>query len=83
MKAILKFDLNDRDDRMAHLRAVKSMDMACALFEISCNLRKNVERRLENDPHVLRDEFDGIDEVFMDINRILMEHGLDIDELIL
>ena len=30
-KAILEFDLNDPDDQMAHLRAVKSLDMALVL----------------------------------------------------
>jgi len=28
MKATLEFDLNDPDDRMAHFRCVKSLDMA-------------------------------------------------------
>jgi hypothetical protein len=34
MKAKLEFDLNDRDDQMAHLRCVKSLDMAIALWKI-------------------------------------------------
>lgn len=82
MKAILEYDLDDQDDRRAHLRAVRSIDMACALFEITHNLKRKLEHRFEDTPQV-RDEFDGLDEVFMEINRIMMEHGLDLDDLIL
>ena len=34
-KAILEFDLNDSDDVMAHMRAVKSLDMASVLWEMA------------------------------------------------
>jgi hypothetical protein len=34
MKGILEFDLNDKDDIEAHLRCVKSLDMALALDDI-------------------------------------------------
>ena len=37
MKATLTFNLDDPDDRMAHLRCVKSLEMAIALFEIKNN----------------------------------------------
>jgi hypothetical protein len=81
MKAKLQYDLNDPDDRMAHLRAVKSLDMASALFEITRNLRKKVIRRFEEDEKEY-DEFDGIEEVFDKIHEILGENNIDIDELI-
>jgi len=42
-EAILKFDLNDPDDRMSHLRAVKSLDMALALWDIVHNTKKGLE----------------------------------------
>jgi hypothetical protein len=44
MKATLSYNLNDPDDRMAHMRAVKSLDMASALFDITRNLKKQVEQ---------------------------------------
>ena len=81
MKAKLQYDLNDPDDRMAHLRAVKSLDMASALFEITRNLRNRVIRRFEDDEKEY-DEFDGIEEVFDRIYEILGDNGIDIDELI-
>jgi len=42
LKAILEFDLNDPDDRQAHLRCVKSLEMAAALFEIVNNSHRFV-----------------------------------------
>ena len=62
MKATLEFNLDDPDDRQAHLRAVKSFDMAILLFELQFNFWKEFE---EIDPeliykmrHRLGDEFE-------------------------
>tara|TARA_Y100000389_G_scaffold40255_1_gene34806 strand:- start:3037 stop:3252 length:216 start_codon:yes stop_codon:yes gene_type:complete len=40
MKAKLEFDLEDLDDVMSHLRCVKSLDMALALWKIK-DISKN------------------------------------------
>jgi len=45
MKATLEFDLNDADDKMAHIRCVKATDMALVLWEIQMNLNKNMNDR--------------------------------------
>ena len=82
MKATLSYNLNDPDDRMAHLRAVKSLDMASALFDITRNLRKKLERRFEDIDNTNNDVFDGIDSVFDEIYDILEDNNIDIDELI-
>ena len=82
MKATLSYNLNDPDDRMAHLRAVKSLDMASALFDITRNLRKKLERRFEDIDNTNNDVFDGIDSVFDEIYNILEDNNVDIDELI-
>jgi hypothetical protein len=82
MKATLSYNLNDPDDRMAHLRAVKSLDMASALFEITRNLKKQIENRFEDIDNTNNDVFDGIQEVFDGIYEILEDNGVDIDELI-
>jgi len=34
MKAKLKFDLNDPEERMQHMRCTKALDMAIALWDI-------------------------------------------------
>ena len=82
MKATLSYNLNDPDDRMAHLRAVKSMDMASALFDITRNLRKKIQNRCEDIDNTHNDVFDGIDAVFDEIYDILEDNNIDIDELI-
>lgn len=43
MKATLQFNLEDEDDRMAHFRCVKSLDMALAMWEFSESLRSIVD----------------------------------------
>jgi hypothetical protein len=82
MKATLSYNLNDPDDRMAHLRAVKSLDMASALFDITRNLRKKIQNRYEDIDNTHNDVFDGIDAVFDEIYDILEDNNIDIDELI-
>lgn len=34
MNAVIRFNLNEKDDRMAHMRCIKSTDMALALYKI-------------------------------------------------
>ena len=82
MKATLSYNLNDPDDRMAHMRAVKSLDMASALFDITRNLRKKIQNRYEDIDNTHNDVFDGIDAVFDEIYNILEDNSIDIDELI-
>lgn len=81
MKAVLEFDLNDPDDRMAHLRAIKSLDMTIALFEIQANLKKRCERIAESKEGNL-DVYDGIDLVFQHISELMYDNGIIIDDLI-
>lgn len=80
-KAILEFDLNDHDDRMAHLRCVKSTDMAIVLFEITHNLKKKCERICES-MEADSDQHDGVYTTFQQISELLDEHGINMDELI-
>lgn len=81
MKAILEFDLDNPDDKRAHFRCVKSMDMACALFDITRNLKGILQQRFENQPQK-RDEFDGLDETFREIQSYMEEFSINIEELI-
>ena len=72
MKATLSYNLNDPDDRMAHLRAVKSLDMASALFEITQNLRKKVIRKFEDDDKEYDKWYESLDK-FPDETRVYIE----------
>jgi hypothetical protein len=81
MKAILEFDLNDHDDRMSHLRCVKSTDMAIVLFEILTNLRKKVEYEVESFESDSTPS-DGVYAAFRRIHELCNERGIVIDDLI-
>lgn len=59
MKAILEFDLDDYDDKMNHLRCIKSLNMAIVLFELMYNTDKNFKKRfldLLNENNIILDE---------------------------
>jgi hypothetical protein len=73
MKAILEFNLEELEDRQAHLRCIKSTDMAIALFDIIYNIRKDAERGNDDDP---------IEYIYKKIHEVLDEQGIVIDELI-
>jgi hypothetical protein len=75
-KAILKFDLTDPDDKMDHFRCIKALDMACVLFEIRYNLRRNAERAAESS------EISATDFIFDQIDGLFDGHNINIDELL-
>jgi hypothetical protein len=70
MKAIIEFDLDNQEDKMAYKRANSSLDMTLVLWEITHNLR----HKLENDS--------DIDKVFYEIYDLMEKHNVVIDELI-
>lgn len=78
-EAILKFDLNDPDDIIAHKRAVKSLDMAMALWEITHNTKKGLEWSLEGKN---LDKYDVLELVFEKVYEILNDNNINTDELI-
>ena len=78
-EAILKFDLNDADDRVEHLRCVKSLDLAMALWEITRNTKKGLGYSMENKQ---MDQYETLTFVFDRIHEIINEHNIDLDELI-
>lgn len=82
MEATLKFDLNDFDDRIAHNRCVKALDMALALWEIRNNLRKNCEIELENIDKEM-DKYEILNLLFDKINDVFEENGIITDDLII
>ena len=83
-KGILEFDLNEFDDKMAHMRAVKSTDMASALFELIYNTKKGIEHELEGKD--IKGEqvsnYEVLEMVFERIHEILNDNDINIDELI-
>lgn len=94
MKAKLEFDLDDPDDKRAHLRCVKATDMAIMLWDIRHNMRK----RLFNQSEIKFGKFDdsdeakdhtqmafesGIELVLDQLNEMFEENGLNMDDLLM
>ena len=78
-EAILKYDLNDTDDAMAHMRAVKSLDMALALWELLNNSKRTLERTMHEKE---MDKYEALDMVYERIYELMDEHNIKMDELI-
>lgn len=78
-EGILKYDLDNPDDVVAHKRAVKSFDVAMALWEITYNTKKGLEWSLEGKDI---DKYEVLELVFEKINQILDDHNIIIDELV-
>ena len=84
-EAILKYDLNDTDDAMAHMRAVKSLDMALALWEIVHNTKKGIGYTLEGKDYKGESvsNYEVLNMVYERIYEILDEHNIKLDDLII
>jgi hypothetical protein len=80
-KAVLKYDISDPEDSQDFKRAVKSFDMAMALWDI-IQLRKKIENRFEVQDNTNNDVFDGIDAMAEGIGNILDQYGIIVDELL-
>ena len=78
--ATLTFDLNEPDDVLAHLRCVKSTDMAIAIWDIIHNTKKGLEWSMEGKE---MDKYDALEMVYEKIHEILAEHNIKCDELII
>ena len=77
MKAILEFDLNDIDDRLNHLRAIKADNAYSSLYEITVFLRQQ-NKILENSD--ASDEvFDLLNHITSYVKDILSDNGIDLD----
>lgn len=83
-KAILEFDLTDGDDRMEHLRAIKSTDMALMIWQLVYNTKKDIVRELEAEEFKggVDHDYDLLDKVFEKINDLMEEYNIAIDDLI-
>ena len=70
MRATLEFDLNDPDDVQAHLRCLKSLDMAIIFFEIVNNLRRKLPENADANTVIDR------------VNELLEYNDININNLI-
>ncbi len=77
-KAIIEYNLKDIDDVYAHKRAVKSLDLALALWEITHNTKKKLEWSMEGKE---MDKYDALELVYEKIFEIISEHKIDLEDL--
>lgn len=75
MKATLQFNLEDEEDRMAHLRCVKSLDMALAMWEFAGALRNIVDTSEDG-------KWIDEKEVWKAWGEVLEKRGISFDEII-
>lgn len=80
MKAKLIFDLENQDDSLKLLRAMKSEDMIFAINDI-LSVNKKLHRMFENMGNTDNDVFDGINEYTNMIVEVLVDRGINVDEL--
>ena len=79
MKAVLKFNLEFPDEQKAHLRCVKSTNMAIVLFDLLCNARKSIAHDHQD---ASEDFMEGVEVVMDHIRELCMNNNINIDELI-
>ena len=77
MKATLEFDLDQGQDKTAHLRCVKALSMAIALWDMDQYLRGLIKYG-ELDDAVYK----TLEETREKLREIMSENSIDLDELL-
>lgn len=71
-KAILEYDLNDPDDRIAHLRAVMSLDLVLMMWKYDQHLRSEYKHGGNEGAYAYREKF----------IEMMNEYNIDLDQLL-
>jgi len=80
-KGILEFNLDDLDDRRAHLRATMATNLALCLWDMSNTAHREIEYRLETTKLDLS-PFEVKEMIFDKFGEILEKYNINLDELI-
>lgn len=87
MRATLSFDLDDRDDRRAHLRCVKAEDMALLLWHYEHRLRDRISERIDNLPppgeEDISREWQVVSVVMEEMRTMMHDANINTDEIII
>lgn len=78
-KVTVEFDNNNIEDRMELARFIKSTDMASFIFELTYNLRKDIENDIEQKKIV---EIEHVEYIFDRIMKLIDDHDININELL-
>jgi hypothetical protein len=77
--ATLTYDLNDHGDIEAHKRAIKSLDMAIALYDMDQYLRSQTKYAPDSMPPEV---YDALDKTRDKLHEIMSERSIYLDVLI-
>ncbi len=77
-KATLEFDLSKPEDEEAHKRAVKSLDLVFALWDIDQYLREQIKYN----ESLSKEAYDALDKAREEFYIILRNRNISFDELI-
>jgi len=72
MKAILEFNLNERDEAVAHIRCVRNWELAWALHSVMEEIRKAANEHDSINPETLLNV----------CNDIIQDNHLSLDEMV-
>jgi hypothetical protein len=72
MKAVLKFNLNERDEQVAHIRCVRNWELAWALHSVMEEIRKAANEHDSINPETLLNV----------CNEIIQDNHISLDEMI-
>jgi hypothetical protein len=78
MKATLEFNLDDFDDKMAHLRCVKSLNLALTIWEIKREIRDKL--KYHDNSELQNEIYESFNEM---INERLEDNNIILDEIII
>ena len=78
MKAKLEFDLDNPDDKMAHMRCVKATDMALMLWDI----KQKIRSKLKYSDDLSEDELHQWEVMQDEFYSIADDYGINLDLLI-
>lgn len=81
MEAVLKFNLDERDDIEAHLRCVKALDMALVLWDMDQYLRAKMKYG-NNDSELSDDAYKALEEAREELRDFMSSRGINLDELV-
>ncbi len=80
-KAILEFNLDERDDIEAHLRCVKALDMAVVLWDMDQYLRNKMKYG-NKDSMLSDDAYKALEDAREELRESMSSRGINLDELI-
>lgn len=78
MEAILKFNLDEPDDVVAHMRAVKALDIMLALWDIDQHLRAETKYN----ESLTGEASDALHQARERLRDAMLERGVSFDELL-